>query len=285
MNISYNTFTTATGSWTGTPTAPYQYKKISSNIGLNNGDTVITFDNLPAGMTVANSPTRTDPADRAIASFTLYTNGAQTTPVNGENELPPSLYGYPFTSNMTFTINRINCISGLRSQYQNYLAPVDLTIHNNTSGISMTGMQNVSGCIMYQYIKDNTMTGISGAIFLTGNGQSYIHAGNYTGVGYTGVGYNTFFTTIGVNQGPYIADYQQILGADLRFFKFPVGQLAPTTPNPYVLQGGPPSRAQILPDEILSSYTKLSDNSIKVGYDLEGVSSSLSRLHVLFNRP
>ena len=283
MNISYNTFTTATGTWTGTPTAPYQYKKISSNIGLNNGDTVITFDNLPAGMTVANPPTRTDPADRAVASFTLYTNNPQT--IGNEGISPPSIFNYPFASNMTFTVSRINCVSGLSSQYQNYLAPVDLTIFNNTSGISMTGMQNVSGCIMYQYIKDNTMTGISGAIFLTGNGQSYILTNNYTGVGYTNVARNTFFTTIGVNQGPYIADYQQTVGADLRFFKFPVGQLAPTTPDPYVLQGGPPSRAQILPDEILSSYTKLSNTSIKVGYNLEGVSSSLSRLHVLFNRP
>jgi hypothetical protein len=282
MNISYDNFTTATGTWTGTPTAPYQYKKISSNIGLNNGDTVITFDNLPAGMTVANSPTRTDPADRAVASFTLYTNGAAS--INNEDIGPPNVLGYPFRSNMTFTINRINCISGLRSQYQNYLAPVDLTIFNNTSGISMTGMQNVSGCIMYQYIKDNTMTGISGAIFLTGNGQSYILTSNYTGVGYTNVAHNTFFTTIGVNQGPYIADYQQTVGADLRFFKSPVSALASTTPNPYILQGAP-ARAQILPDEILSSYTKLSDNSIKVGYNLEGVSSSLSRLHVLFNRP
>jgi hypothetical protein len=284
MNISYNNFTTATGSWTGTPTAPYQYKKISSNIGLNNVDTVITFDNLPAGMTVANPPTRTDPADRAIASFTLYTNAPQTTPVGGEDALPPSLYGYPFRSNMTFTINRINCISGLRSQYQNYLAPVDLTIYNNTSGINMPNMQNVSGCIMYQYINDNTMTGISGAIFLTGNGQSYILTSNYTGVGYTNVAHNTFFTTIGINQGPYIADYQQTVGADLRFFKSPVSALASSTSNPYILQGGP-ARAQILPDEILSSYTKLSDNSIKVSYDLEGVSSSLSRLHVLFNKP
>jgi len=268
----------------GNANSAISIQKISSNIELNNGDTVITFDNLPAGMTVANAPTRTDPADRAVASLTLFTNNAPNIP-SAEDLSPPSIYSYPFSSNMTFTINRINCISGLRSQYQNYLAPVDLTIYNNTSGIPMTGMENISGCIMYQYIKDNTMTGISGAIFLTGNGQSYIHTGNYTGVGYTDVGYNTFFTNIGVNHGPYIADYQETVGANLRFFKSSVSSFAPTTPSPYVLQGGPPSRAQILPDEILSSYTKLSDNSIKVGYNLEGVSSSLSRLHVLFNRP
>jgi hypothetical protein len=283
MNISYNNFTTATGTWTGTPTAPYQYKKISSNIELNNGDTVITFDNLPVGMTVANAPTRTDPADRAIASLTLFTNDAPSGPL-GEDLSPPSIFTYPFFSNMTFTINRINCISGLRSQYQNYLAPVDLTIYNNTSGISMFGMENVSGCIMYQYIQNNTMTGISGSIFLTGNGQSYIHTGNYTGVGYTNVAYNTFFTKVGLDRGPYIADYQETLGTDLKFFKYPPASAASTAPNPYILQGSP-ALAQILPDEILSSYTKLSDNSIKVGYNLEGVSSSLSRLHVLFNRP
>jgi hypothetical protein len=258
MNISYNNFTTATGSWTGTPTAPYQYKSISSNINLSADDSVIVFNNLPVGMTVAESPVRTDPKDRAIAQIAITNENEDNSPSWSEYT------AWPFRVPLNIQISRINCISGSRNLYQNYLAPVDfLSIQkwvsvspDITSDLSSpyNNTSNISGCIMYEYINNN----ISGSIFLTGNGTGYIHTG-----------YNSFIFSS--NKGSYIADYNG------QFINFQ------NPPNP--LNKYRSLLAAFFPDEILSSYTKLSDNSIKVGYDLEGVSSSLSRLHVLFNRP
>ncbi len=65
-DISYNDFTD-TGSWNTTPTQPYNYYNLlSSPVTLPNGDTYITFTNLPVGMTVATAPATTEPFDSII---------------------------------------------------------------------------------------------------------------------------------------------------------------------------------------------------------------------------
>lgn len=65
-DISYNNFTD-TGSWNTTPAQPYNYYNLlSSPVTLPNGDTYITFIDLPVGMTVAGPPATTEPFDSVI---------------------------------------------------------------------------------------------------------------------------------------------------------------------------------------------------------------------------
>jgi hypothetical protein len=284
MNISYNNFLIQTGSWSGLSPQPNKYKKITSNITLIDNDTIITFNDLPAGVTVAEPPARTDPKDRAVASLSFESNAVGNMSPTNEGQAPYA-QTYPFGGNLLFNINSINCISGSRDEYKNYLSPVDLMIYNKSTSASLPNMQNVSGCIMYQYIDSNTHgTGISGAIFLTGNGVSYVHTGKYTGaVGYTNVPYNSFFTKTNLQYGSYIADYPSTIGV----INFGYSQKSVSTAQAQEKKAyntATASTVTFAPDEILSSYQKISNNSIKVNESIDGLSSPVNRLHVLFNR-
>ena len=61
--INYSNFSTATGSWLTNPAQPYLYSLITTDIMISESDSYITFNNLPAGMTVAASPATTEPFD------------------------------------------------------------------------------------------------------------------------------------------------------------------------------------------------------------------------------
>lgn len=68
-DISYNDFVIPTGDWDIAPTQPYEYKNVlSSQVTLSDGDTYITFTNLPVGMTVGGPPATTEPFDSIIFS-------------------------------------------------------------------------------------------------------------------------------------------------------------------------------------------------------------------------
>lgn len=267
MKFNYNNLLNKTGTWQKSPTLPSQYKQIiNTNLGGINrfaSNDIIEFSNLPAGVTVADAPTRTDPADRALGRCIINLGYP-------ENPLPYGLSfsSFPFQKNLQIFVDRINCISGSRDLYQNYLAPVTIggiytyvdyplyegvnldSPYNNTS--------NISGCIMYEYVNGI----MSGSIFLTGNGTGYLNTG-----------YNSF--TFSENRGSYIADYTY-LTMNFKSGVYVTDQMDTDPTNP-----GIPS--EFLPDEILSSYTKISASGIQLDPNIDKL--GLNRLHILFNKP
>lgn len=61
--INYSNFSTATGAWQTNPSQPYLYSLIDTDVLVSESESYITFNNLPAGMTVAAAPTTTEPFD------------------------------------------------------------------------------------------------------------------------------------------------------------------------------------------------------------------------------
>lgn len=61
--INYSNFSTATGAWQTNPSQPYLYSLIDTDVLVSESESYITFNNLPAGMTVAAAPTTTAPFD------------------------------------------------------------------------------------------------------------------------------------------------------------------------------------------------------------------------------